>query len=104
MAIKSIGQLSAADIAAIKRKCKHTFFDQINKLINWSSIEEALQLYYPKGLRLSGKPAYSPLLLFKMLLLQAWYGMRDYQVEEEVNDRITFSGFCGISMDSSVLD
>jgi IS5 family transposase len=104
MAIKPSGQLSLADISANGRKCKHIFFHQINKLINWSSIEKALRLYYPKGLRLSGKPAYSPLLLFKMLLLQTWYGMSDYQVEEEVNDRITFSRFCGISMDSSVPD
>jgi IS5 family transposase len=104
MAIKSSGQLSFSDISAGQRKCKHTFFDQINKLINWSSVEKALCLYYPKGLRLSGKPAYSPLLLFKMLLLQTWYGLSDYQVEEEVNDRITFSRFCVISMDSSVPD
>lgn len=104
MAIKTSGQLSLGDISASQRKCKHTFFDQINKLVNWSVIEQALRLYYPKGLRLSGKPAYSPLLLFKMLLLQTWYSLSDYQVEEEVNDRITFSRFCGISMDSSVPD
>ena len=39
-----------------------------------------------------------------MLLLQTWYGLSDYQVEEEVNDRITFSKFCGLPMDSSVPD
>lgn len=104
MSIKTSGQLSLADISADRRKCKHTFFDQINKLINWSSIDKILRLYYPKGLRLSGKPSYSPLLLFKMLLLETWYGLSDYQVEEEVNDRITFSRFCGISMDNSVPD
>ncbi|ROT47245.1 IS5 family transposase [Candidatus Cardinium hertigii] len=104
MAIQSSGQLGLADISASKRKCKHTFFDQITNIIDWLSVEKELRLYYPKGLRLSGKPAYSPLLLFKMLLLQTWYGLSDYQVEEEVNDRITFSRFCGISMDSSVPD
>jgi transposase, IS5 family len=39
-----------------------------------------------------------------MLLLQTWYGLSDYQVEEEVNDRITFSRFCGISKNSFVPD
>jgi len=39
-----------------------------------------------------------------MLLLQTWYALSDYAVEEEVNDRITFSRFCGISMDNSVPD
>jgi len=42
--------------------------------------------------------------LFKMFLLQTWYGLSDYQVEEEVNDRLTFSKFCGLSMDDSVPD
>lgn len=104
MSLKQTHQLSFSDISANRRKCKHTFFDQINKLVNWSTVEKELRLHYPKGLRLSGKPAYSPLLLFKMLLLQTWYGLSDYGVEEEVNDRITFSRFCGISLDSSVPD
>ncbi|CAH2559671.1 IS5 family transposase [Cardinium endosymbiont of Oedothorax gibbosus] len=104
MAVKTNNQLSFADISASRRKCKHTFFDQLNKLITWKVIEKELFLYYPKGLCLSGKAAYSPLLLFKMLLLQTWYALSDYQVEEEVNDRITFSRFCRISMDSSVPD
>lgn len=103
MSLKQTNQLSFSDISANKRKCKHIFFDQINKLVNWSALEKELRLYYPKGLRLSGKPAYNPLILFKMLLLQTWYSLSDYQVEE-VNDRITFSKFCGISMDNSVPD
>jgi len=104
MALKQTNQLGFSDISANRRKCKHTFFDQINKLVNWSVVEKELRLHYPKGLRLSGKPAYNSLLLFKMLLLEQCYGLSDYQVEEEVNDRITFSRFCGISMDNSIPD
>ena len=104
MSLKPSGQLSLADLSANKRKCKHTFFEQMNKLVDWEQVHKLLRKYYPKGLRLAGRQAYDPLLLFKMLLLQNWYGLSDYQVEEEVNDRITFSMFCGISMDSSVPD
>jgi len=104
MALKISVQGSFADISSSKRKCKDTFFNQINKLLDWSKIERQLLMYYPKGLRVSGKPAYSPILLFKMFLLQTWYGLSDYQVEEEVNDRLTFSKFCGLSMDDSVPD
>ena len=104
MSLKRCGLTSFADLSASKRKCKHLFFDQNNKLIFWDKIEKQLIRYYPKGLRVSGKPAYPPILLFKMLLLQTWYGLSDYQVEEEVNDRITFSKFCGLSMDDSVPD
>ena len=80
------GQLSVSDMSSSSRKCKHTFFDQINNLINAPLVEKELRIYYPKGLRLSDKPAYSPLLLFKMVLLEQWYGMSGYQVEEEVMD------------------
>lgn len=36
--------------------------------------------------------------------MQTWYGLSDYEVEEQVNDRISFSRFVGISMDGSVPD
>lgn len=104
MSFKSSNQLGFADLSASKRKCKHTFFDQLNHLLDWVQVEKLLKKYYSKGFHVLGKPAYSPLLLFKMLLLQTWYGLSDYQVEEEVNDRLTFSKFCGLSMDNSVPD
>lgn len=99
MSIKSSDRPGFADLSANKRKCKHTFFDQINKLVDWKIIQKMLDKYYPKGIFLVGIQVYDPLLLFKIFLLQTWYGLSDYQVEEEVNDRITFSKFCGISMD-----
>jgi IS5 family transposase len=39
-----------------------------------------------------------------MTLLQTWYGLSDYEVEDRVNDRISFSRFVGISMDGSAPD
>jgi IS5 family transposase len=77
MSLKPSGQLSLADLSANKRKCKHTFFEQINKLVDWEQVHKLLRKYYPKGLRLAGRQAYDPLLLFKMLLLQNWYGLSD---------------------------
>ncbi len=104
MSLKSSDRPSFADLSAKKRKCKHLFFDQVNKLVDWVAVQKLLCKYYPKGLRLAGRQAYDPLLLFKMLLLETWYRLSDYQVEEEVNDRITFSRFCNISIDSTVPD
>ncbi|MFV0249414.1 MAG: transposase, partial [Tenacibaculum sp.] len=64
------------------RKIKRTFFN-----------------YYTKGISATGKPSYSGLLLFKMSLLQTWYGLSDYEVEDRVNDSISFSYFCGLNID-----
>ncbi len=36
--------------------------------------------------------------------MQTWYGLSDYEVEDRVNDSISFSRFVGISLDSPVPD
>ncbi len=34
-----------------------------------------------------------------MCLLQTWYGLSDYEVEDRINDSISFSYFCGLHID-----
>jgi hypothetical protein len=41
---------------------------------------------------------------FKMALLQIWYGLSDYEVEDRVNDSISFGRFAGISLVVSAPD
>ena len=86
------------------RKIKKTFFTQINNLINWDSIACLIKEHYTKGSSATGTPSYSGLLLFKMCLLQTWYGLSDYEVEDRVNDSISFSYFCGLTIDSVAPD
>ncbi len=81
------------------RKIKKTFFTQINALLDWSSIDIVIGQSYTKGKSATGKPAYDGLLLFKVCLLQTWYGLSDYEVEDRINDSISFSYFCGMSID-----
>ncbi len=38
-------------------------------------------------------------VLFKMCLLQTGYGLRDYEVEDRINDSLWFSYFCGLHID-----
>ena len=86
------------------RKIKTTFFSQINALINWDKIEKLINADYTKGKSVVGKPSYSGLLLFKMCLLQSWYGLSDYEVEDRLNDSISFSYFCGMHIDEVAPD
>jgi len=44
------------------------------------------------------------LLLFKMCLLQTWYGLSDYEVEEKVNDSLSFMRFVGLQLEDEVPD
>lgn len=39
-----------------------------------------------------------------MCLLQTWYGLSDYEVEERINDSISFGYFCGLNIDQVAPD
>lgn len=102
--MKQQQDIGFADLAVKRRKIKEEFFNQLNKILDWGKIEKEISRYYQKGMSVSGRPSYSGLVLFKMCLLQTWYGLSDYEVEDQVNDRISFSRFVGISMDNPVPD
>jgi len=86
------------------RKIKKTFFTQINTLLDWKPIREIISIHYQKGKSATGKPSYDGLLLFKMCLLQTWYGLSDYEVEDRVNDSISFGYFCGLTIEEVAPD
>lgn len=81
------------------RKIKSEFFNQMNELIDWRPISSIINKYYYKGTSAVGNPGYDGLLLFKMSLLQTWYGLSDYEVEDRINDSISFSKFCGLTLE-----
>ncbi len=102
--MKNEQKLGFADYMVQKRKIKQEFFNQMNVLIDWRPISNIINKYYQKGESAVGRPSYEGLVLFKMTLLQTWYGLSDYEVEDRVNDSISFSRFVGVSLDSSVPD
>lgn len=97
-------QMNFSDYAIAKRKIDMTFFDNINKIVNWVEIEKVVKKYYDKGMSVDGRPAYSGLLLFKITLLQQWFNLSDQAVEERINDSIKFTKFLGLSLEDSVPD
>jgi len=95
---------SFADYLTSGRKVKMQFFNQINNLVDWRPITTLINRHYTKGMSATGKPAYHGLLLFKMSLLQTWYGLSDYEIEDRLNDSISFSRFCGLQLNESSPD
>ena len=93
---------SICDLRA--RKIKQTFFTQINTLIDWNAISKMIDKDYSRGKSAVGKPSYDGLLLFKICLLQSWYGLSDYEVEDRINDSISFSYFCGMTIEQVAPD
>jgi transposase, IS5 family len=103
--MKKQEKISMTDyLVMTKRKVKTQFFEQINTLVDWRPISNIINKHYSKGEDVCGCPAYPGLVLFKMGLLQTWYGLSDYEVEDRVNDSISFSKFVGLGLDSSVPD
>ena len=71
---------------------------EIAESIDWNSIEAVLMGHYQVGTNKEGADAYQPLLLFKCLLLQKWFHIdSDPELESQINDRISFKKFLGLS-------
>ncbi len=84
---------------AIKR------MEQINAIVDWSRIEILLMRNYPVGKSAEGNEAYPPLILMKCLLLQQWFKIdSDPELETQINDRISFKKFLGLSFDDPAPD
>ena len=51
-----------------------------------------------------GRPPYDPVLMFKILVLQALYGLSDPQAEYQIRDRLSFMRFLGLDLGRRVPD
>jgi hypothetical protein len=67
-------------------------------------IEEFLEKNLDRRHNAVGNPAYPALGMFKALLLQSWYDLSDRELSDNLEDRISFSHFCGFSLDHEVPD
>lgn len=102
---KAINPTLADSICDLRsRKIKTVFFNQINTILDWKRTSSIIDKHYVKGKSAIGCPSYDGLLLFKMCLLQTWYGLSDYEVEDRVNDSISFGYFCGLTIDQVAPD
>ena len=91
--------LTIADISIFNSMEKNRAIkrmEEINRVVDWSRIENMLLKNYPVGKSFEGNDAYPPLLLMKCLLLQQWFKIdSDPELETQINDRISFKKFLG---------
>ena len=72
--------------------------EKINQIIDWSEIEAVLLKHYAVGTTIEGADAYPPVMLLKAFLLQKWFRINsDPELENQINDRISFKNFLGLS-------
>lgn len=68
---------------------------KISDLIDWAPIRQILEEMYDNKSEKGGRPNCDVILMFKILILQQWYGLSDLEVERQIADRISFMGFLG---------
>ena len=68
---------------------------KIEKQIDWNAFRPIIQPIYNNKTPRGGRPNMNPVLMVKLLVLQAWYGLSDPELERQVNDRISFRYFLG---------
>lgn len=96
--------MSFTEIYVSRRTKKAKFFKDINLIVDWNKVEKEIEKYYNKGASVAGRPSYSGLVLFKMLLVGIWYDLSDESVEEAVLDSLSTMDFCGLSLEEEVPD
>ena len=104
MGYKKIGEnLSFADIAiskSLENNRSLKMMEKINKVVKWKNIEAVLLEHYEVGKSEEGADAYPPLMLLKCMLLQKWFHIpSDPELENQINDRISFKKFLGLTLD-----
>ncbi|MBL4753873.1 MAG: transposase [Flavobacteriales bacterium] len=105
MNIKKPKPMSFSGLYVEKRTRRNKFFTQINTIIDWAPIEtELLKIRGVQATDAAGNPSYNPLIIFKMMLLQTWYGLSDPGVEDMVNENLSAMGFCGLMLEDDVPD
>ena len=68
---------------------------RISNLIKWLPIRLILDEMYNNKTEKGGRPNCDVILMFKILILQQWYGLSDLEIERQMSDRISFMSFLG---------
>ena len=101
MSRRNFSQPSLADAFVKSYSRGGGFLEEIAKTFEWSAFDVLLRPLHSSP---DGAPAYPPLTMFKIVLLQQWYGLSDPSAEEAVRDRLSFRRFCGIPLDEETPD
>ncbi len=100
MSWKNTQQNSFADSLVVDHKSLSEL-DDVHNIINWNEIEQTLSNLYSS---IRGAPSYPPLIMFKILILQAWYGLSDEALEKQIARDLMFRRFIDLSLSENVPD
>lgn len=100
MVWKQTGQLGLADALATQHKALEEL-DDLHDLIDWKRIEPLLHHVHSS---VKGEPAWHPVIMFKVLLLQKIYNLSDPRMEKQLARDLLFRRFVGLSLTDDTPD
>jgi transposase, IS5 family len=100
---KQIITMADQELARRIEKQDH-FLKDIEHMINWKRIQKVLSKVEIRRTSVAGRDAFSAEVMFRIMLLQIWYNLSDYQMEEQLGYNIMFMWFCGLSLENPVPD
>jgi IS5 family transposase len=95
------GQLGFGDGWISPKVGQNAVLERLSREVKWYRFEKLLWRLQAEG---AGRPPFDPLLMLKALLLQQWYRLSDAELEEAINDRVSFRKFLGLSLEASCPD
>jgi IS5 family transposase len=101
MAVKRVGAPSFVD-ALLSVKGGDGPLDRLLGLVKWYRFEKLIG--HLRDEASPGRAAWPPVVMFKALLLQSLYGLSDRELEEALDDRLSFRRFAGLSLEEPVPD
>lgn len=79
--------------------------DRLNNLMDWEMFRGDLEETVKKESKgAGGRPRHDVVLMFKILVLQRFYNLSDEQTEYQINDRLSFQRFLGMTLSDTVPD
>lgn len=78
---------------------------RLHASVDWSIFRHTLSVAFAKEAKgAGGRPPYDYIMMFKILVLQRMYNLSDDVTEYQINDRISFQRFLGLSLSDTVPD
>jgi IS5 family transposase len=102
MAIKRTGGSSFVEALLPAGAGQNATLGRLEQLVKWYRFEKLLA--HLRDEASPGRPGYPVLVLFRALVLQSLYGLSDRELEEALNDRLSFKRFVGLSFEEAAPD
>ena len=80
-----------------------SLLNKLDELIPWQELAQPLEGLYRNGQQ-GGRRPWPVVMMLKCLLLAKWFGLSDPQLEETLQDRLSFRRFVGLSLEDATPD